>query len=82
MHLGSNPSLAATDFCPVVLLSWRHADSFLALILSGNSCVASVALLIPKYRGSWLISILFFQVVAVAGGLLPLHIVARKSSTC
>lgn len=57
MQLGGNPkarssflkSLATTDFCPVVLLSWHHADSFLALILFRNSAVASVALLVPKY---------------------------------
>lgn len=56
-QLGSNSevrslfpkSLADTDFfCPVVLLSWHHADSFLALVLSRNSSVASVVFLVPK----------------------------------
>lgn len=36
-------------FSPVVLFSWHHTDSFLALILSRNSSVASVVLLVPKY---------------------------------
>lgn len=56
-QLGSNSevrslfpkSLADTDFfCPVVLLSWHHTDSFLALVLSRNSSVASVVFLVPK----------------------------------
>lgn len=89
-------SLAATEFddigfflvwisfflSPVVLLSWNHADSFLALILSRNSSVASVVLLVPKYWGSWPISLLFFSSGGCRWRPLPLCVVARKSSTC
>lgn len=72
-RLGSNPkvrslfpeSLADTDFfyffCPVVLLSWHHTDSFLALVLSRNSSVASVVFLYQNKGNQPTSSICFFK---------------------